>query len=111
LHNRPQGIAGDGGPLGPNEHAVVKRVAAANAAPLAHRVRAGDVVVLHDPQKVGLVDGMAAGEAVVWRCHAGADEVNGHVEDAWSFLRSYLEPTPSCSLGVRTSTPGCPSPR
>lgn len=93
LHNRLHGIAGDGGALGPTEHAVVQRVSAANAAPLADQVRAGDVVVLHDPQTAGLVGGGGTGgEAVVWRCHVGADEVNGHVEEAWSFLRPYLEP-------------------
>ena len=51
LHNRLHGIAGDGGPLGPTEHAVVQRVSAANAAALADLVRRGDVVVLHDPRR------------------------------------------------------------
>ena len=95
IHNRLHGVAGDGGPLAPAQRAVVERVSAANASALAELVRAGDVVVLHDPQTAGLVDAMGArGARVVWRCHVGADEVNGHVEDAWSFLRPYLEPAP-----------------
>jgi trehalose synthase len=93
LHNRLHGVVGDGGPLGPGERAVVERVWAANAAPLADLVRAGDVVLLHDPQTAGLAAAMGVhGATVVWRCHVGADEVNGHVEDAWAFLRPYLEP-------------------
>jgi trehalose synthase len=32
----------------------------------------------------------------------GADEVNGHVEDAWSFLRSYLEPADAFVFSRRT---------
>lgn len=93
MHNRLHGIAGDGGPLGPTEHAVVQRVSAANAAALADLVRRGDVVVLHDPHTAGLIDRSGTGgEAVLWRCHVGPDEINGHVEEAWSFLRPYLEP-------------------
>jgi len=93
LHNRLHGVAGDGGPLAPAQRAVVERVWATNASALADLVRVGDVVVLHDPQTAGLVDAMGArGATAVWRCHVGADEVNGHVEDAWSFLRPYVEP-------------------
>lgn len=40
----------------------------------AQRVTAGDVVVLHDPQTLGLAPAVkAAGARVVWHCHIGAD--------------------------------------
>jgi trehalose synthase len=92
LHNRLHGIAGDGGPLGTAERAVLERRWAANAAGLAGVVRPGDVVILHDPQTAGLVAALrASGATVVWRCHIGADAVNGHVEEAWEFLRGWLE--------------------
>jgi trehalose synthase len=29
---------------------------------------------------------------VVWRCHVGVDRQNEHSEDAWSFMRPYVEP-------------------
>jgi trehalose synthase len=55
-------------------------------------VRPGDVVILHDAQTAGLVAALGArGATVVWRCHIGADAVNGHVEEAWEFLRGWLE--------------------
>jgi trehalose synthase len=92
LHNRLHGIAGDGGGLGVAESAVLERRWAANAAELAGLVRPGDVVLLHDPQTAGLVAALGArGATVVWRCHIGADAINGHVEEAWEFLRGWLE--------------------
>jgi trehalose synthase len=40
----------------------------------AQRVTVGDVVVLHDPQTLGLAPAIkAAGARVVWHCHIGAD--------------------------------------
>src|SRR5215217_6425338 len=40
----------------------------------ARRISAGDVVVLHDPQTLGLAPAVkAAGAQVVWHCHIGAD--------------------------------------
>jgi trehalose synthase len=40
----------------------------------AQRVTLGDVVVLHDPQTLGLAPAIkAAGARVVWHCHIGAD--------------------------------------
>ena len=47
---------------------------AANLGPIAGVVRAGDVVVLHDPQTAGLAPGLASlGAHVVWVCHVGVD--------------------------------------
>jgi trehalose synthase len=45
------------------------------------------VIVVHDPQPLGLVPGLvAAGARVVWTCHVGADLVNDITRSAWSFL-------------------------
>jgi trehalose synthase len=93
VHNRLHGAAGDAGSLGPPEQAIVQRVSAANSLSVRRLVRPGDVVVLHDPQTAGLVGAMRAlGAIVVWRCHIGADEVNDHVEEARTFLRTWLDP-------------------
>ena len=62
-----------------------------NAAALANRVNAGDVVVLHDPQTVGLAEPLAKrGARVVWRCHIGTERRNAYTEEGWKFIEGYL---------------------
>ena len=93
LHNHLYGTAGDGGPLGEDEHSYYEQVLHANAAQLAAAVRPGDVVLLHDPQPAGLAAEMRdRGARVVWRCHVGTDGSNPRTETGWEFLRRYLEP-------------------
>ena len=92
LHNRLHGDPGDGGPLGEREHACYRRVLATNLAEMLTVIDARDIVLLHDPQTAGMVDGLrAAGARVVWRCHVGRDTANAETDEAWGFLRSYLE--------------------
>jgi trehalose synthase len=91
VHNRLHGSEGDGGKLDEQARRVYEEVLADNAAALRDRVRAGDVVILHDPQTAGLVEPMrAAGALVIWRCHVGVDEPNALVREAWDFLRPYI---------------------
>ena len=91
LHNRLHGVPGDDGDLGSAEHSVYAAVTAAAAAGALARVRPGDVVLLHDPQTVGLAPALAsAGARVVWRCHIGREGGNRWTEEAWAFLRSHL---------------------
>ncbi len=91
LHNGFHGGTGDGGPLGGDEHAHYEEVLLNNAEELLALVRAGDVVILHDPQTAGLVPAMvSAGAHTVWRSHIGSDHSNDLVERSWSFLRPYL---------------------
>ncbi len=93
LHNHLYGDPGDGGPLGPAEHDVYERTMAANGHDVAASARAGDVVVLHDPQTAGLAQRLKSlGCYVVWRSHVGLDEQNEHSAVGWEFLRQYLEP-------------------
>ncbi|MDP7620072.1 MAG: glycosyl transferase family 1, partial [Dehalococcoidia bacterium] len=54
IHNRLHGDAGDGGTLGDSERVHYETVLAANAEELKAVIRDGDVVILHDPQTVGL---------------------------------------------------------
>jgi trehalose synthase len=91
LHNHLHGFKGDGGALGPREHAIYERTLAAAAAELVPLVRARDIVILHDPQAAGLVDAVRrTGAIVIWRCHVGRDHGNHHAHEAWSFLRGYV---------------------
>ena len=93
IHNHLYGDPGDGGPLGPAEHAVYEQAMTANGHELAASVRPGDIVVLHDPQTAGLAERLKAiGCRVVWRSHVGIDEQNEHSEEGWEFLRGYLQP-------------------
>jgi trehalose synthase len=92
LHNMLHGNPGDGGPMGEAERAVVADALAVDLDDMRARISAGDIVVLHDPQTAGMVDGLvAAGAHVVWRCHVGRDEPNALTDAAWAFLRPLVE--------------------
>jgi len=92
LHHALHGSEGDGSPLGPQEREQYAAVMMSNATALAARLKAGDVVILHDPQTLGLAPHLAAaGALVVWRCHVGHDTHNDQVALAWQFLRPYLD--------------------
>jgi trehalose synthase len=92
VHNGLYGVAGDGGELGEEERETYERTLARNRDAVVSAVRAGDVVVVHDPQPAGLIGPLrAAGALVVWRCHVGVDAPNAASERAWAFLRPYVE--------------------
>jgi trehalose synthase len=87
IHNRLHGVLGDGGPLGDPERRRYDDVTRSNAIDLRRSVRAGDVVVVHDPQPLGLVPILRSlGATVIWTCHIGADTPNALVRSAWDFL-------------------------
>jgi trehalose synthase len=92
IHNRLHGAEGDGLALDESARAIYEQVLADNLPELADRVRAEDVVILHDPQTAGMVDALrATGATVIWRCHVGLDRPNDLAREAWAFLRPYLE--------------------
>jgi trehalose synthase len=91
LHNRLHGASGDTGLLGQAESAVYEKVMADNTGPLLDLVSAGDVVILHDPQTLGLAPALRnAGLLVAWRCHVGADIRDDRTQEAWNFLGPWL---------------------
>jgi trehalose synthase len=92
IHNRLHDDVGDGGELGDDEHAHYEQVTRRNADELAALVRAGDVVVVHDPQPAGLIPSLvAAGAHVIWTCHIGVDATTDVTRSAEEFLRSWVE--------------------
>ena len=106
LHNRLHGAAGDEGSLGEREHAHYEAVLADNLAELASRVSPRDLVMLHDPQTAGLRGGLRdSGTRVVWRCHVGFDESNEHTDQAWAFLRPYVEDVDAFVFSRRAYAP------
>lgn len=92
LHNHLHGNAGDRGPLGPNERACYEQISAANLHDMLPLISPRDVVILHDPQTAGMVDGLrASGAKVIWRSHIGADSDNDETHEGWAFLWPYIE--------------------
>ena len=92
LHNLLHGSAGDGGGMGEAEREVYDSVLADNAAALREQVKAGDIVLLHDPQTAGLVEGLQGiGAKVIWRCHIGKDTATEQTDLGWAFLKPYLK--------------------
>jgi trehalose synthase len=93
IHNRLYGTQGDGGRLGEAERRYYEETLARNARAVLASVRPQDVVIVHDPQPAGLIPVLLErGALVVWRCHVGIDRSNEWTEQAWSFLRPYVEP-------------------
>ena len=91
LHNFLHGAPGDGGPLGDAERDEYESVLAGNLDNMKSRVRAGDIVLLHDPQAAGMAEGLrAAGAHVVWRCHIGRDTPTELTDVGWNFLEPYV---------------------
>ena len=93
LHNRLHGTVGDGGELGRSEADHYRDMLQENAVALLNRIGAGDVVILHDPQTLGLAGPLAErGALVVWRCHVGTERTNAYTEESWRFLEPFLAP-------------------
>jgi trehalose synthase len=97
IHNRLHGFDRDGGPLDEGARRIYEETLAANAAAFAQLVRPRDVVILHDPQTVGLAEALRPlAAAIIWRCHVGVDRPNDLARDAWSFLRPYVDAADVC---------------
>ena len=91
LHNL---IHGEGTPeITAEEAACYERVNRENARALSHYVQKNDLVVLHDPQPLGLATELRklADVSVVWRSHIGLDASNECTQVAWNFLMPYLK--------------------
>lgn len=92
IHNLIHGSPLDSGTLGDREHGLYEGVAEMNEAELRALTSDRDLIVLHDPQTVGLAPYCASrGQKVIWRCHIGVDEMDESSHLAWEFLRRYLE--------------------
>ena len=97
IHNWLHGVPGDHGALDEAARAAYDDTLARQRDEVLGLVQPGDVVLLHDPQTVGLAEPLRAkGAVVVWRCHVGLDERNEWTRGAWDFLRGLVEPAHAC---------------
>lgn len=112
VHNLLHGDVGDGGELSKREYAVVAHALSPNLDQMRSRVRPGDIVLLHDPQTAGLVEGLRrAGARVVWRCHVGRDEPNAQTDLAWRFLEPFIEAAEAFVFSRARYAPGWMDPQ
>lgn len=89
LHNL---VHGEGDPrLGASDRALYDGVSRGCADALRPLLAPGDVLVVHDPQPlgVGALLRELPGLRTVWRCHIGAEEDSPATRAAWAFLRPY----------------------
>lgn len=106
IHNALHGSVGDGSPLGPAQTALFERTMHENLELLDTLVRAGDIVICHDPQTAGLIPHLVKrGVRVVWRCHIGHEQHDAEVDRGWQFLRPYLEPAALAVFSRRAYAP------
>jgi trehalose synthase len=91
LHNLIHG-RGDPG-LGDEDRAVYATVSSENAADLKRRIGANDILVIHDPQPLGMGALVARERGVpfFFRCHIGLDDETPETRAAWGFLKPYAE--------------------
>src|SRR5262249_22469738 len=70
------------------DHALYDRVSAGLAAELQPRLADGDVLVVHDPQPLGVGARVRASRRItaIWRSHIGLDEDLPQTRAAWDFL-------------------------
>ena len=103
IHNRLHEAPGDGGPLGGHERQVLSGGLAGDVRAMQPLVRAGDLVMLHDPQTLPLVEPMKNfGASVLWRSHVGTDRPGKLAREAWRFLLPYLERADGFSFSSRS---------
>lgn len=91
LHNL---IHGQGDPtLDMNDRKLYEEVSRDVANSLRTHLKAGDVLVAHDPQPLGAAAMLKKdlGIHVIWRCHIGLDFVTPATRSAWQFLKPYAE--------------------
>lgn len=106
LHNMLHGSPGDGGALGALEGEHYQAVQQANLEQLRKVVAPGDIVLLHDPQTGGMVEGVRTmGAHPVWRSHIGSDDSTVITDLGWQFLRPHIESAEAFIFSRRNYAP------
>ncbi|MBN1959491.1 MAG: glycosyltransferase [Deltaproteobacteria bacterium] len=92
LHNLLHGQIEAGIDLSSEDAQLLAEVGRDNAEQLAHHIKPGDTIIVHDPQPVAMAGILKKLVPVhtVWRCHIGVDERNAATRAAWRFLQPFL---------------------
>jgi trehalose synthase len=107
IHNQIHGEPGDGRGFDNAERAIYEGVQKANADALLTMIGPRDVLILHDPQTAGLAPRLGkSGRTVIWRCHVGTEHTNAWTEQAWAFLRPYVESADAAVFSRAAYVPG-----
>lgn len=87
LHDAP-----DTGELTDADRAIYEQTLAEQESEVLANVTPGDIVVLNDPQPLGLARLLSEkGVTCIWRCHIGSDTPTEIAERGRSFLKPYLD--------------------
>jgi trehalose synthase len=91
LHNLIHGT-GDPG-LAAADRELYEAVSCSGGAALANLLSPRDLLVVHDPQPLGMgaLAKRTAGVRAIWRCHIGHGEDSPQAVAAWQFLRPYAD--------------------
>jgi trehalose synthase len=91
LHNMIFGQSGT--PLTEEDRALYEAVSRENARALKGRIRPDDILVIHDPQPLGMGSILKQELAVpsIFCCHIGLDEDHPASREAWSFLEPFAQ--------------------
>jgi len=105
IHNL---LHGSGNPfLSDQDRTLYRSVSETLADELADHVQPDDLVVVHDPQPlgVGALLKQRLDVTALWRCHIGLDESTPATETAWDFLRPWTEPYDETIFTLRDYVP------
>jgi trehalose synthase len=94
IHNLLHSDPGDREGLGQEDREIYERALRQEISEITRVVQSNDVVVLHDPQTVGLTPALRElGATLIWSCHVGIDQPNDQARAAWDFLRPSVRMT------------------
>jgi trehalose synthase len=97
LHNALHGVPAGGCEFLDTDRREYEEVCQRNAAALLSVTGPRDVVVLHDPQTLGIAPFLSErGIRAIWRCHVGTDTPNRASRAAHQFLAPYLRSVSLC---------------
>ena len=105
IHNL---LHGAGNPyISDDDRELYRSVSETLADELAEHVEPDDLLVVHDPQPlgVGALLKKRLGVTALWRCHIGLDETTPATEAAWDFLQPWTEPYDETVFTLRDYVP------
>ncbi|MDX3224957.1 glycosyltransferase [Streptomyces sp. ME19-01-6] len=106
LHHLFHGSPGDGRRLGEREFVTYERTTREAAAKSLAHMTPGDLVLLHDPQTLGMAPLLRqAGMRVAWRSHIGTSLPGPEVTAAWEFLEPFLQASFRCVFSLPEYVP------